>query len=58
MSNMSYCRFQNTYQDLQDCVDNWNSLDKISEDEMKDVDEIKARERIIELAREIIAIEE
>ena len=25
MSNMSYCRYQNTSQDLQDCIDNLDS---------------------------------
>ena len=24
MANMSYCRFENTYHDLQDCLDNLN----------------------------------
>jgi hypothetical protein len=24
MANMSYCRFENTYHDLQDCLDNIN----------------------------------
>ena len=23
MSNMSYCRFENTYDDLRDCFSNW-----------------------------------
>ena len=27
MSNMSYCRFQNTVQDLQDCYDNIDDSD-------------------------------
>ena len=25
MSNMSYCRFQNTFKDLQEVVDDWGS---------------------------------
>lgn len=25
MANMSYCRFENTYRDLQDCYDNINN---------------------------------
>jgi hypothetical protein len=25
MSNTSYCRFQNTAQDLRDCYDNWDN---------------------------------
>ena len=37
MSNMSYCRFGNTFNDLQDCYDalNENSLDDLSELEKK-----------------------
>lgn len=30
MANMSYCRFQNTYQDLKDCVENFTSLHDLS----------------------------
>jgi len=30
MSNMSYCRFENTANDLQECVDNWE-LDEDTE---------------------------
>tara|TARA_S200002703_G_scaffold107470_1_gene93358 strand:+ start:185 stop:385 length:201 start_codon:yes stop_codon:yes gene_type:complete len=37
MGNMSYCRFQNTYRDLQDCYDalGEKSLDELSETEKK-----------------------
>jgi len=24
MANMSYCRFENTYDDLRDCFNNWD----------------------------------
>jgi len=24
MSNMSYCRFRNTVEDVEDCIDNWD----------------------------------
>jgi hypothetical protein len=36
MANMSYCRFQNTYRDLQDCVNalNDNGADTLSDDEL------------------------
>lgn len=27
MSNMAYCRFQNTVPDLQDCIDNFEDFD-------------------------------
>jgi hypothetical protein len=32
MSNMSYCRFQNTVQDLSDCAEHFGDTD-LSEDE-------------------------
>ena len=37
MSNMSYCRFQNTYGDLQDCYEalSEKSLDELSESEKR-----------------------
>ena len=36
MANMSYCRFQNTYRDLQDCLNamNNNGADTLSDDEL------------------------
>lgn len=37
MSNMSYCRFQNTSKDLQDCID---ALDNYIEDMLEDEDEL------------------
>ena len=30
MSNMSYCRFHNTYYDLKDCVENFTDLNDLS----------------------------
>lgn len=47
MSNMSYCRFQNTVQDFQDCLDN------IYEDDLSK-DERRARIRLIKLAYEMV----
>lgn len=47
MSNMSYCRFRNTASDLADCVDHLN--DDVSKEEHE------ARQRLIRLAREIVA---
>lgn len=35
MANMSYCRFENTYQDLKDCYDNFESLEDLSESEQR-----------------------
>ncbi len=45
MSNMSYCRFQNTLQDLQDCMDNMG--------EQLSPAEHRARHQIIQLAYQI-----
>ena len=47
MANMSYCRFENTSQDLRDCADNLHD-DDLSESEKK------ARRRLIRIAREIV----
>lgn len=47
MSNMGYCRFQNTLQDLQDCQDHITDC-KISEEEKR------ARERLVEVCRSIV----
>ena len=46
MANMSYCRMQNTFQDLQDCYDNW--------DEVESERELKYREKILKLCKDII----
>jgi hypothetical protein len=46
MSNMSYCRFHNTLQDLRDCNEHLFD-DDLSEEEEKE------RERLIRLCREI-----
>lgn len=48
MSNMGYCRFENTAHDLADCYDHWDDED-ISEYE------IKAKARIFRLAQKIVA---
>lgn len=31
MSNMSHCRFHNTYQDLKDCIQALNEIDDLNE---------------------------
>ena len=46
MSNMSYCRFENTYQDLQDCYDHMD-------DEDLGGTELKYKNKLIELCTEI-----
>lgn len=58
--NMSYCRFENTYKDLQDCYDNWYGDDAYPEDdyEARDKDlsstEANYRKRLYELCLEIV----
>jgi len=47
MPNMSYCRFENTASDLENCLEHFT--DDLSKSEHS------ARKRIIELAREIVA---
>lgn len=45
MSNMGYCRFENTYKDLSDCWINWDS-DLSTE-------EAEAKEKMLELCKKI-----
>jgi hypothetical protein len=47
MSNMSYCRFQNTLFDLEDCVDYMDDDDLSPE-------EAQARECLVEVCAEIV----
>ena len=52
MANMSYCRFRNTEQDFNDCVDaigNIESIDDLSNAERK------SAERLYYLANEYVA---
>ena len=52
MSNMSYCRFENTARDLQDC------LDAIQNGEINDLGsqyEVDALEELLDLCKEIVA---
>lgn len=46
MSNMSYCRFHNTLQDLKDCYEHMDDED-LSEEEKK------ARDKLIKLCGDI-----
>ncbi len=46
MSNMSYCRFHNTLQDLRDCYETW--------EEETSPEEQKERARLLKLCRVII----
>lgn len=47
MANMSYCRFSNTLEDLQECYDNMDGEELSKEEE-------KARERLIKLCSKIV----
>ena len=49
MSNMSYCRFENTLSDLQDCFENMDA------DLEKDSREWRAREELIDICQDIAA---
>lgn len=51
MPNMSYCRFQNTVIDLQDCVDTLLSSD-FFEQELSP-EELRAKRRLLELCKDI-----
>jgi hypothetical protein len=46
MPNMSYCRFENTYRDLLDCLDNMN--------EQLSKSEAGYKESLVDVCREII----
>ena len=48
MANMSYCRFENTFHDLQDCEEHMD-CDDLSESEER------YRDRIIQLCMDIAA---
>jgi len=47
MGNMSYCRFENTVQDLKDCYDNIDETDDLNSTE------IHARKRLIKICIDI-----
>lgn len=47
MANMSYCRFQNTLEDLRDCAQHVTDIDL-------DEDEHRARKRLVALCQEIV----
>ena len=47
MTNMSYCRFENTYDDLRDCFNNWD---------VKSESEEEYQALLVNLCEEIAAI--
>ena len=53
MPNMSYCRFENTVTDMQDCI---NAIEDRETDELSSY-EVNALSKFINLAREITNLE-
>jgi len=53
MSNMSYCRFRNTLEDLQDCEDALNA-DSVPF-ELLSTDERQAARRLLQLCKKLAA---
>ena len=53
MTNMSYCRFQNTLGDLQDCYDNMDELGPIEDAGETERREIRCRKRLVALCKRI-----
>ena len=51
---MSYCRFENTARDLQDCI---NAINRGETDELNDY-EVEGRRDILEMSNEIIDMKE
>ena len=54
MGNMSYCRFENTARDLQDCL---NAINRGEINELNDY-EVEGLRDILEMCNEIIDMEE
>ena len=54
MGNMSYCRFENTARDLQDCL---NAINRGEINELNDY-EVEGLRNILEMCNEIIDMEE
>jgi len=55
MSNMSYCRFQNTVSDLEDCFDAMCGNDEYYQSKADiSEEELCALERMIEICRDIV----
>ena len=51
MANMSYCRFQNTYRDLSDCV---NALDQGSPSDLSNA-ELRAARDMMQLCEQLLS---
>ena len=54
MGNMSYCRFENTANDLRDCL---NAINRGETDELNEY-EVQGLRRIIDMANDIVDMED
>jgi len=52
MSNMSYCRFENTAKDLQDCLE---AIEKGDINDLGSQYEVDALEELLELCKQVVA---
>jgi len=52
MSNMSYCRFENTFRDLQDCYEHMHAREGDGDDDLSER-EAKYRARLVKLCHDI-----
>ena len=59
MSNMSYCRFQNTKNDLSDCVDTLEEMSDGSEETFEELsdEEKRAMKNMVELCQRFLEYE-
>lgn len=53
MTNLSYCRFRNTYRDLRDCIEHMDDPVETEDDDGISKDEDRARCNLIVLCKEI-----
>ena len=57
MGNMSYCRFENTYADLQDCYDALEDAGSITElEENASEHEKRYIRKLVQLCRDIVTL--
>ena len=54
MGNMSYCRFENTANDLQDCL---NAINRGETDELNEY-EVQGLRRIIDMSNDIVDMQD
>ena len=57
MANMSYCRFENTSSDLEDCLEalrEYGSIEDYINDKDPSSEEVRSIYKLIELAQELV----